>query len=401
MRRLFAPLAIGAAILSAACGGEPLEFPDWTIPVREGTPIHEYAAVPDEERAGNELILERDLVIGGGGREDVAFYQAASPLVDDDGRIYVLDRGNHRVQVFDPGGELLVTFGAEGQGPGELARPVSLAIAGDRILVSDGQNARVSEFTRDGDHLADHQVNTRQLPSLLTGMPDGTFVMAHYPGIPLGRELPEPVMWSVSRRTVESEGLLRYLELPITVGTYATLDMGGGRMGFFSVPMSAPRPRAALGPDGRVYATASDQYQVLALGDEGEALWALRVAEPATAPTEEHIAQAMEVLRGRNEALTRQMVNWPAQYPVIQSVVLDGAGRLYVVPFRYQVPSDEAPAEPEPVPVDVYSPDGERLFAGLMTIPNWSAALGDHVYRMETDDAGDQIVVRYRIATRF
>jgi len=182
-------LGLGAAMLSAACGGEPLEFADWTIPVPEGTPIHEYAAVPDAERAGNELDLQRDLVIGGGGR--------------------------------------------------------------------------------------------------------------------------------------------------------------------------------------------------------------------GTAPTEEHIAQVMEGLQDRNEALTRQMVNWPAQYPVIQGLVLDGAGRLYVVPFRYRAPDDEAPAAPEPVPVDVYTPDGERVFAGLMAIPSWSAARGDHVYRMETDDAGDQIVVRYRIATRF
>jgi len=401
MQRFAPTLSVCTAVLLAACGGEPLEFADWTIPVPEGTPIHRYAAVPDEERAGNELVLERDLVIGRGGREDVAFYQATSPVVDDAGRIYVLDAGNHRVQVFDPAGELLLTFGVEGQGPGELSRPQGLAILGDNILVSDGQNSRVSEFTRDGAHVADHAISSRVIPRQFTGRANGTIVMAHYPGIPLGRELPEPVMWSVSRRTVEGEELLRYIELPMTLSPVATLDGGGGRMSFFMVPMSSPNPGAALGTDGRVYATARDQYQVLAMGDEGQALWALRVAEPVIAPTEEHIAQVMEIMRDRNEALTRQMVNWPAQYPAIQSLVLDGAGRLYIVPFRYQAPGDEAPAAPEPVPVDVYTPDGERVFAGLMAIPNWSAARDDHVYRMETDDAGDQIVVRYRIATRF
>jgi hypothetical protein len=393
-------LGVGAALLLVACGGEPLEFADWTIPVPEGTPIHEYAAVPDEERAGNELVLERDLVIGRSGREDVAFYQATSPVVDDAGRIYVLDTGNHRVQVFDPAGELLLTFGAEGQGPGELSRPQGLAILGDNILVSDGQNSRVSEFTRDGAHVADHAISSRVIPRQFTGRADGTIVMAHYPSIPLGRELPEPVMWSVSRRTLQEEELWRYIEVPVTVGPYAILE-SGSRMSFFSVPMPSPYPHAELGPDGRVYATAGDQYQVLAIGDEGEALWALRVAERATAPTEEHIARAMEVLHSRNEELTRQMVNWPAQYAVIQALMLDGAGRLYVVPFRYQAPSDEAPAEPQPVPVDVYTPDGERVFAGTMAIPDWTAAHGDHVYRMETDEAGDQVLVRYRIASRF
>ncbi len=53
---------------------------------------------------------------------------------------------------------------------------------------------------------------------------------------------------------------------------------------------------------------------------------------------------------------------------------------------------------PKPVPVDVYSPKGERIFAGLIPIPTWSAALGDRVYRLETDPATDEpVVVRYRL----
>jgi hypothetical protein len=34
----------------AACSTEPLYFPDWTIPVPEGTPVIEYGGVPREER---------------------------------------------------------------------------------------------------------------------------------------------------------------------------------------------------------------------------------------------------------------------------------------------------------------------------------------------------------------
>ena len=52
--------------------------------------------------------------------------------------------------------------------------------------------------------------------------------------------------------------------------------------------------------------------------------------------------------------------------------------------------------------MDVYSPEGERIFAGFISIANWSAALGDHLYRLETDPATDEpLIVRYRLVEPF
>jgi predicted small lipoprotein YifL len=67
-------LLVAGAVSLAACG-EPLEFPDWTIPPPEGTRIVEYAGVPDSEREG-AVELERELVIGGEADEN---YQATTP----------------------------------------------------------------------------------------------------------------------------------------------------------------------------------------------------------------------------------------------------------------------------------------------------------------------------------
>ncbi len=62
-------VAVTALVLTA-CTPAPLEFPDWTIPVPEGTKIIEYAAVPMEERI-ERIELVEDLAIGqrGFGRE--------------------------------------------------------------------------------------------------------------------------------------------------------------------------------------------------------------------------------------------------------------------------------------------------------------------------------------------
>ena len=58
-----------AIAFAAGCGGDPtanLDFADWIVEVPEGTPIKEYASVPLDDRAGREIELVEDLVLGGG-----------------------------------------------------------------------------------------------------------------------------------------------------------------------------------------------------------------------------------------------------------------------------------------------------------------------------------------------
>lgn len=123
------------ALLAAVACSEPLESTDWTIPVPAGTPIIEHPAVSIGEREGKRIELVRDLVIGSRGEDpNYLFYfdQTWKALaVDDDGRMYVGDGGNNRVQVFDQQGQHLRTLGRPGFGPGELqSAPFLIAIAG-------------------------------------------------------------------------------------------------------------------------------------------------------------------------------------------------------------------------------------------------------------------------------
>ncbi len=56
----------------------------------------------------------------------------------------------------------------------------------------------------------------------------------------------------------------------------------------------------------------------------------------------------------------------------------------------------------EDVPVDVYSPDGEHLFLGLIEPFEWTAASGNFVYGIrENRDSGEREPVRYRLAAPF
>ena len=49
--------------------------------------------------------------------------------VDESGRVWVADTGNHRVQVFNATGEYLAQFGTKGTGAGQLEEPVAIAPA--------------------------------------------------------------------------------------------------------------------------------------------------------------------------------------------------------------------------------------------------------------------------------
>lgn len=67
--------------------------------------------------------------------------------VDAQGRVFVTDTYNHRVQVFTNDGGFLREWGGYGDGPGQFYRPMGIGVAADgRIYVADTWNGRVQVF---------------------------------------------------------------------------------------------------------------------------------------------------------------------------------------------------------------------------------------------------------------
>lgn len=74
-----------------------------------------------------------------------------------DGRLLITDvtAGSHRVLVFDTNDALVRQFGAEGAGDGEFSFPNAVAVDGQgRVYVSDSNNRRVQVFSADGTFLS-------------------------------------------------------------------------------------------------------------------------------------------------------------------------------------------------------------------------------------------------------
>src|SRR5438105_15814417 len=105
---------------------------------------------------------------GSFGNADGQFYFARGIAVDEnDGTVYVVDMGNHRVQKFDTSTnvlpQLIAKWGGGGPGhasspqaqeAGQLRSPGGIAVDGNGdVYVTDTGNHRVEKFDREGNFM--------------------------------------------------------------------------------------------------------------------------------------------------------------------------------------------------------------------------------------------------------
>ncbi len=97
----------------------------------------------------------------GGAREPEYLYQPNDVLVAPDGSIFVAEghssaaTANPRILKFDKAGRLLKTWGTKGTGQGKLDQPHALAMdSRGRLFVGDRSNNRIQIFDQEGNWLA-------------------------------------------------------------------------------------------------------------------------------------------------------------------------------------------------------------------------------------------------------
>jgi DNA-binding beta-propeller fold protein YncE len=116
-----------------------------------GHQVHKFSA-------DGELLMSLG-VAGVGGLGETIFNQPSDVLIAPDGSIFVADGhgagGNNRIVKFDAGGAYIKEWGETGSEDGEFRDPHALALDSQgRLFVGDRSNKRVQIFTQDGEHLA-------------------------------------------------------------------------------------------------------------------------------------------------------------------------------------------------------------------------------------------------------
>ncbi len=145
-------LLLSAFIMAISFGGQKAEWKG-KIDIENGIKVIKNPAEPLYGEITFEL--EEDLSIGNEDDENYLFYRARDIQVDTDGNIYVLDSGNHRLQVFNKKGNYLHTIGKRGQGPGEFNTPAYLQLDDEtgNIFVADNMLRKIIIFEKEGKYI--------------------------------------------------------------------------------------------------------------------------------------------------------------------------------------------------------------------------------------------------------
>jgi tripartite motif-containing protein 71 len=96
-----------------------------------------------------QVFNERGMFLWELGREgDLVgeFNRPADLSVDSEGFIYVADTGNNRVQIFDNQGYFLLAFGSNSRGPGSFQELSAVSAADNKIYVADYKSSQISVF---------------------------------------------------------------------------------------------------------------------------------------------------------------------------------------------------------------------------------------------------------------
>lgn len=312
-----------------------------------------YPLVSLAEREGHLIELVPDLIIEESDARNYDFDRATNVVVDEEGYIYVHDSRRYRIVVYAPDGIFARAYG----GAGEMA-PFHLgwiALAGERLAISTGTKIAVWSLQR--EHLYDRSLLRRAFSRDVEGTVDGTLV-----GSFEVRDHDFNPWYSVEKVSLDEDRSFTYGAVRVPARTTGT---------------PRARPGFAVTRTGELYLTRGDEYAVMAFAADGRERWVLKVGPQGAAGVP---ALAVPDLRvGHGNPLRA-----------------DAHGNLYVFPWV------GADWQRDVVPVDVYSPRGERLFAGFIADRSWMRAKDDAVYGIESDErSGLQRIVRYRLGTPF
>lgn len=143
-------------------------------------PRYDVQAQPVEERQWAEVELTKVFSVSKG--TDYFLYSAEEARRDSARRLYVLDRQDRRVKVFDAEGNYIRAIGnGRGAGPAEFQWPIDFAVAPDgEVWIIDSYRRKLSRFSPDGSLLEAFPLDGTSAPKSVALTDSGNaIVLAH------------------------------------------------------------------------------------------------------------------------------------------------------------------------------------------------------------------------------
>ncbi len=344
-----------ACLLLCFCLSTPLPGAATTIELPAEPPARRTVELVEQWRLGAD---EEDVLLG------VITYG----MIDEVGRVYLVDRQLSQVLVIGPDGELVTTLGREGEGPGELNQAHAMVLldaggigavqgfpgriiginaddtpGGDIVLgggTEEGGFSFVRECLRSGDHFVAY--SGRMVFDMNTGKADRTSTLGVY-------DLQGELTATIAEHSMEND-LTRHV--------------------FDEAAEFSEMLQWSVGPDGAVYTSpVHDQYVLTVRDLQGNEL---RTMHRPFATRKRTQADKDELTNGINIVMDGQRVEVENKAldvdPAIRDLAVAADGRLMVTncyQYRAHLPVGTAGQ------YDVISPAGEFVEELTLLVPGF------------------------------
>ena len=213
-----------------------------------------------------DVRFEEDLSIFPEDEEgNIILYQPYSYTVNEVGSIYIYDRQDPAVKVFNPEGRFIRTIGRKGQGPGEFQSVSRVVyVPGKRLLTLDRDQNRISLFTDEGSFIGTHNFQNSSFEVFFAA---DSFFAREETGVE-----PGTVQWtwkrtlSVKAFDYEGQELFSYGKFQARQSGFVNEE---GRQFSFSKPFEVLSVLAGDPKNARLFHCLNDKYLIEVYNREG------------------------------------------------------------------------------------------------------------------------------------
>lgn len=249
--------------------------------------------------------------------------------IDRNGRVYIIDRQERNIHVYNPDGELLSEIGREGRGPGEFLSISTIRMQEDRLMAYGFRLRRIQWFDLDS-----HDVNVVNLHPEELKNDQGELVLEAITSVmPLGNgsiliggiesfdENSERERAYATYYTIDENGNLTSDEVFRSI-LQDYHDLGGGSK---RIP-SSDEGIEAVSPDGIIYHANTSEFLIHAINTENNTRKSIYY------PYENAPLDRGEVLETYSDYLRSRMRNadFGDHWPALHTILADDENRIWV-----------------------------------------------------------------------
>ncbi|MEX2602401.1 MAG: 6-bladed beta-propeller [Balneolaceae bacterium] len=271
-----------------------------------------------------------------GETEEIFLGHIGAVVVADDGRVFITDPGERKIQAYRPDGSHLATLGGEGAGPGEYQNIASMKVYAGRLYIFDSSNSKLDIYSLDSLSLA-HTVSLN--PENWSDVEElaGRYVNDIFPRSDetfLVRFTEMPTRENEDSKTVRYYLMDREGQLAEPVREVLNQDDMMHRnyetdrfvLFYQPYPPVFRKPLVAAREDGRIYSAWSGEFLIKTYNPEGEYREAFY--HPFANQEFDRNAFVSELAGPIGEAA--RAIELPDTWPALESLLVDDENRFWI-----------------------------------------------------------------------